>query len=122
MCKWEHTSKKGNLLIRLFYKSSHPAYQELIGMSEEDLLQVALSDISKSLNLQLNPVVSEVTKWSESMPNYLITHPKNVSALEEKLTEAYPGDFLAGCSYYGVEIPDCMGNGIKTAQKITALL
>lgn len=116
--KWAHTSEKGNLLVRLFYKSSNPAYSELIKMSEEELSQLAISDLKKSLNLELTPIVSQVTKWSESMPNYLITHPKSVEDLERKLSEIYPGIYLAGCSYYGVGIPDCIESGIQTARGI----
>jgi protoporphyrinogen/coproporphyrinogen III oxidase len=120
--KWKHTSLKGNLLVRLFYKSSHPAFVRLKEMSEEELLQVAMKDISMSLGITAEPVVSEITKWTDSMPNYLITHPKTVGALENKLKESYPGILLAGCSYYGVGIPDCIENGKVTARKIITML
>lgn len=116
--KWEHTSKNGNLLIRLFYKSSHPAFASLKEMSEKELLQVALDDIEKSLGITAEPAASEVTKWMESMPNYLITHPQTLAALERRLAKDYPGIWLAGCSYYGVGIPDCIENGESTARKI----
>jgi protoporphyrinogen/coproporphyrinogen III oxidase len=116
--KWKHTSITGNLLVRLFYKSSHPAFDGLKEMSEEELKQVALKDISMSLGITAEPVVSEITKWTDSMPNYLITHPKTVGALENRLKESYPGILLAGCSYYGVGIPDCIENGERMARKI----
>jgi oxygen-dependent protoporphyrinogen oxidase len=41
-----------------------------------------------------------------------------VAALERRLAEDYPGVWLAGCSYYGVGIPDCIENGANTARKI----
>ncbi|PWW25487.1 oxygen-dependent protoporphyrinogen oxidase [Cytobacillus oceanisediminis] len=116
--KWKHTSESGNLLIRLFYKSSHPVFTSLKEMNEEELLQVALADIKKSLGIVAEPAASEVTNWTEKMPNYLITHPKTVAALERRLAEDYPGVWLAGCSYYGVGIPDCIENGANTARKI----
>ncbi|WP_423801179.1 protoporphyrinogen oxidase [Neobacillus sp. SAB-20_R2A] len=116
--KWEHTSKSGNLLVRLFYKSSHPAFGGLKEMDQEELLKVALGDIHKSLGITANPADSVITKWTEQMPNYLITHPKSVEALESKMAAVYPGVILAGCSYYGVGIPDCIENGIDSAKKI----
>jgi protoporphyrinogen/coproporphyrinogen III oxidase len=116
--KWKHTSFTGNLLVRLFYKSSHPSFVELKGMSEEELLQVAMQDIANSLGVTAEPVVTEMTKWTDSMPNYLLTHPKTVRALENQLKESHPGILLAGCSYYGVGIPDCIENGERTARKI----
>jgi oxygen-dependent protoporphyrinogen oxidase len=120
--KWEHTSESKNLLVRLFYKSSHPAFPALQKMNKEELLQAALSDIKKSLGISAEPIKSEITNWSDQMPNYRITHSKSVEAIENKLTVAYPGIIIAGCSYYGVGIPDCIENGENTARKIIALL
>jgi protoporphyrinogen/coproporphyrinogen III oxidase len=120
--KWEHTSTSRNLLVRLFYKSSHPSFSSLNKMNKEELLQVALSDIHKSLGISAKPITSEITNWMDSMPNYLITHPKTVSIIEEKIEEMYPGLMIAGCSYYGVGIPDCIENGERTAKKIIPLL
>ncbi|MBT2655622.1 protoporphyrinogen oxidase [Bacillus sp. ISL-18] len=116
--KWEHTSTPGNLLVRLFYKSSHPSFASLEKMDKKELLEIALDDIHQSLKLNAEPVASVVTKWSNQMPNYLISHPKSVAALESKLAADYPGIFLAGCSYYGVGIPDCIQNGFDSAKKI----
>ncbi|KAB7705315.1 protoporphyrinogen oxidase [Bacillus aerolatus] len=120
--KWRHTSETGNLLVRLFYKSSHPSFVDLQEMNEKELLQVALADINKSLGITAEPIVSEVTKWSDNMPNYLITHCQSVEALERELAATYPRIMLAGCSYYGVGIPDCIENGESTARKIIELL
>ncbi|WP_100330274.1 protoporphyrinogen oxidase [Bacillus xiapuensis] len=116
--KWAHTSSEGRLLVRLFYKSSHPSYRQLKEMNKEELLQVALHDVNKSLGITEDPVVSEVTHWTDSMPNYIKTHHQHVSALENALAASYPGIWLSGCSYYGVGVPDCIENGRKTAQKI----
>ncbi|MBY0121834.1 protoporphyrinogen oxidase [Bacillus sp. S/N-304-OC-R1] len=120
--KWEHTSETKNLLVRLFYKSSITAFESLSAMSEEELLEVALADIQKSLGISAKPVTCEITKWTDSMPNYLITHPNTVEELEKKLAAAYPGVMLAGCSYYGVGIPDCIENGANVAEKIIETL
>ncbi|RFU69421.1 protoporphyrinogen oxidase [Peribacillus saganii] len=116
--KWKHTSESGNLLVRLFYKSSLPEFTSLKEMSHKELLKKALADIEKSLGLSAEPVATEVTNWMESMPNYLISHPETVTELEKRLADQYPGIWLAGCSYYGVGIPDCIKNGENTAKKI----
>ncbi|WP_042461567.1 protoporphyrinogen oxidase [Neobacillus dielmonensis] len=120
--KWEHTSKSGNLLVRLFYKSSHPSFTSLKDLNREELIGAALEDVHKSLGINAQPVVSQVTKWNDQMPNYLITHPNSVKALESKMAASYPGIILAGCSYYGVGIPDCIENGIDSARKVIQML
>lgn len=114
--KWEHTSREHRLLVRLFYKSSNPHYERLLKLTEEELVEVALSDIFKSLGIQEKPVTFRVTPWHETMPNYHIRHSQTVQSLVQKLGQSDPNILLAGCSYYGVGIPDCIANGEKTAQ------
>ncbi len=116
--KWEHTSKTKSLLVRLFYKSSIPEFPSLSEMDKDQLLETALSDIHKSLGITAKPVTCEITKWTDSMPNYLISHPHTIENLEKKLSASYPGIMLAGCSYYGVGIPDCIENGSNIAETI----
>lgn len=116
--KWKHTSKEGNLLVRLFYKSSNPYYDALKGLSQEELLQVVQVDLKKSLGIEEDPIASTVTNWSDCMPNYLITHPETINKLQRKMEKSYPGILLAGASYYGVGIPDCIHNGESIAQTI----
>lgn len=120
--KWSHTSKKGNLLLRLFYKSSLTNYADLEKMTQEELLQIALTDVKKALGIEAAPAISEITRWEDSMPNYLIDHKETVTTLEEKLEQLYPGIEIAGCSYYGVSLPDCIENGEKTAGKVISKL
>jgi protoporphyrinogen/coproporphyrinogen III oxidase len=120
--KWQHTSKSGNLLVRLFYKSSNPAFVRLKEMTETELLRTALTDLNKSMGISANPVVSLVTNWTECMPVYKLTHSQSVQALESKLAKRYPGIVISGCSYYGVGIPDCMINGENTARKVISSL
>lgn len=116
--KWEHTSAESKLLVRLFYKSSGPYYEELIKLTENELTQVALEDVQKSLGISGKLLTCDVTKWHDVMPNYHIKHHRIVESLENKMAEQYPNILLAGCSYYGVGIPDCIANGEQTAEKI----
>jgi oxygen-dependent protoporphyrinogen oxidase len=78
----------------------------------------ALKDIELSLGITDQPVSYEVTKWMNSMPYYHIKHRQIVEALEQKLAALYPRVLLAGCSYYGVGIPDCIANGEQIAEAI----
>ncbi|MFJ7973274.1 protoporphyrinogen oxidase [Psychrobacillus sp. NPDC096389] len=116
--KWKHTSEKSHLLVRMFYKSTNPTFEEMKHMSEDELVQVALQDIEKSLKLTGKPQVVEVTKWNDFMPNYHLEHGQAVTALSEKLSAQYPQVVLAGCSYYGVGIGACIKNGKETAELI----
>lgn len=116
--KWNHTSKSGNLLVRLFYKSSNPIFNKLKHLNEEELTAIALEDIKKSLKLDSEPAVVNVTKWNDLMPVYGMGHAETVKSLTTQLEEKYPHVILAGCSYYGVGIGNCIKNGQDTAEKI----
>lgn len=116
--KWKHTSKDGNLLVRLFYKSSNPRYNELASMSEEELTQIAMEDIRKSIKIDEKPIVVNVTKWIDAMPRYDQNHNEALQVVETQLEEKYPNLFIAGCSYFGVGIGPCIENGKNTADKI----
>ena len=74
-----------------------------------------MDDIRLSIGISAEPVSCEVTKWHDDMPNYHLKHRQVVESLERKMEDLYPNVILAGCSYYGVGIPDCMANGEKTA-------
>ncbi|MFB5089080.1 protoporphyrinogen oxidase [Psychrobacillus sp. PGGUH221] len=117
--KWKHTSANGNLLVRMFYKSSNPVFESMKHMSEEELVEVALQDIDKSLKLNGKPQVVEVTKWNDLMPNYHLEHGEAIKSLNQKLSSMLPNVVLAGCSYYGVGIGACIKNGKETAQLIS---
>lgn len=120
--KWKHTSKEGKLLVRLFYKDSNHRYPELVDMSEEELAKVALKDIQLSLNIEAEPVIVKITKWTNAMPKYDLAHHESLQQLLSKLKERYPNLFIAGCSYFGVGIGACIDNGKETAEKIFDIL
>lgn len=116
--KWTHTSPERRLLIRMFYKSTSPKFAALCQMSEAELLRTAREDIQRSLGLTAEPITHVITKWLDAMPKYDIRHHETVGKLEAALAAAFPNVMLAGCSYYGVGIPDCIENGRQTADKI----
>ncbi|MGG1632821.1 protoporphyrinogen oxidase [Rossellomorea sp. NRS-1567] len=116
--KWKHTSINQNLLLRLFYKSTNPHYNELKEFSEEELVSTALEDIRKSVGIYGDPISVEVTNWKDLMPNYHLEHSQSVQSLGENLATELPRVKLAGASYFGVGIGACIQNGKKTAESI----
>jgi protoporphyrinogen/coproporphyrinogen III oxidase len=116
--KWKHTSNNQNLLLRLFYKSTNPHYNELKEYSEAELVRTALEDIRKSVGIDGDPVSVEVTNWKDLMPNYHLEHSQSVQWLNKNLATELPRVKLAGASYFGVGIGACIQNGKKTAEWI----
>ena len=120
--KWKHTSANGNLLVRLFYKSINPKYEELAKMSNEELKSVAIQDVKLSLNIEDQPEIFNVTKWINAMPKYDLAHKEALQVVINEMNHKYPGLILAGCSYFGVGIGACIENGKNTANQIINLV
>lgn len=120
--KWKHTSKNGNLLVRLFYKNINPRYEELAAMTEDELTKIALEDVRLSLNIEEKPVVVNVEKWTNAMPKYDLAHNEALQVVVDELNTNYPNLFIAGCSYFGVGIGACIENGKNTARKVLEVL
>lgn len=117
--KWKHTSENQQLLLRLFYKSTDPVqYEYLNSLNKDKLIQVALKDVEKSIGIKGEPISANITKWQKQMPTYHLKHQETVNKLNAALTKKYPNILLAGCSYYGVGIADCMTNGNNIAYQI----
>ncbi|MFS0818845.1 protoporphyrinogen oxidase [Lysinibacillus sp. 1P01SD] len=116
--KWKHTSRDNKLLVRLFYKSINPAYEQLRAMTDEELATVALEDVRKSLGIEEDPTVVNVTKWIDQMPKYDLAHREALQGLLQELNKNYPNLAIAGCSYFGVGIGACIQNGKKIGEEL----
>ncbi len=116
--KWKHTSKNNQLLVRLFYKSINPAYEQLRKMTDDELAAIALEDVRKSLGIDEKPTVVNVTKWIDQMPKYDLAHREALQGLLLELNENYPNLSIAGCSYFGVGIGACIQNGKKIGEEL----
>ncbi|MFJ7409053.1 MULTISPECIES: protoporphyrinogen oxidase [unclassified Lysinibacillus] len=120
--KWKHTSANSKLLVRLFYKSINPAYEQLCKMTDEELAAVALDDVKKSLGIDEKPTVVNVAKWIDQMPKYDLAHHEALKGLTAELAESYPNLSIAGCSYFGVGIGACIQNGKKIGEELAEKL
>ena len=73
------------------------------------------ADLRELLNIDQSPLFTEAAKWERSMPQYEVGHLDRVQAIEKNLT---PGLALAGNSYRGAGIPDCIRSGETAAESL----
>ena len=116
--KWTHTSSKSHVLMRLFYRGSGPHHEKLYDMTDTELEEIALTDIRNSLGITKTPDTCTVTKWHDKMPHYKIDFNEYVQEFQKEVATRYPNIFLAGSSYHGASIPDCISSGEHTAELI----
>src|SRR5699024_12047014 len=63
------------------------------------------------MKIQDQPEFSVVTRWKNARPQYTVGHVERVQYVRKQMDEQLPGVFIAGSSYNGVGIPDCIHQG-----------
>ncbi|MBI4370804.1 MAG: protoporphyrinogen oxidase [Elusimicrobia bacterium] len=75
-------------------------------------------DFNRILGLGgLAPRAALTTRWLKANPQYEVGHGRRLERLES-LLKGHPGLALAGCSYHGVGLPDCVRSGRRAAAQV----
>jgi oxygen-dependent protoporphyrinogen oxidase len=73
-------------------------------------------DLDRVLGLRgAAPEAARVTRWIKANPQYDVGHSRRLERLVSCL-KGHPGLVLAGCSYHGVGLPDCVRSGRRAAE------
>jgi oxygen-dependent protoporphyrinogen oxidase len=88
---------------------------ELFGLDEGEIKCRVETDLRDLLGTSGRPLFAEVEKWKNSMPQYEVGHLDRIAEIENELGK-HRGLRLAGNSYYGAGIPDCIGSGERAAE------
>lgn len=115
--KWPGRAPKGRVLLRGFVGGPHN--QEIMRRSDEDLVRIVLSEFQDILGLhpKAMPLFSRLYRWPLGMPQYTIGHLGRVELIEKR-SAVIPGLALAGGSYRGVGLPNCIESGERVVSKI----
>ena len=93
----------------------------LFGLDEPEMVRLVKADLNHLLGISGEPMFVETAKWSRSMPQYEVGHLQRVAAIENEL-EQTPTLGLAGNSYRGAGIPDCIRSGEFAARRLFDLI
>jgi len=91
--------------------------ENLLELSDEELKQKTLKDLDFLLGIKTPPEIVKISRWPGSMPQYNVGY-KKLTAQIELLAEKHKNLLIAGASYGGVGIPDCVNSGNLCAQKL----
>jgi oxygen-dependent protoporphyrinogen oxidase len=79
-------------------------------------------DLGRILGLSgAKAVAVKSTRWLKANPQYNVGHSRRLERLTSCL-KSHPGLILAGCSYGGVGLPDCVRSGRRAAELILTTL
>ncbi|MDH4139535.1 MAG: protoporphyrinogen oxidase [Coriobacteriia bacterium] len=113
--KWPGRAPSGKVLMRGFVGGPHN--QAIMRQSDDDLVEIVLSELRGILGVVGEPLFSRVFRWHLGMPQYTIGHLDRVELIEEQC-EGIPGLALAGGSYRGVGVPNCIESGERAVSKL----
>jgi oxygen-dependent protoporphyrinogen oxidase len=117
--KYEHRAPKGKFLIRIFAGGNRSP--ELAELSDDRLQPILLTEMRKILKIDGEPLFTEISHWSRTMPQYHVGHRELVQEIES-LTLSDPTLALAGNAFHGVGIPNCIQSGFQAAEKLAVSL
>lgn len=114
--KWPETTPKGKVLMRCYV--GKPDDQEIVNLSDEELTNIVLRDLNAIMKIKKRPDFSIVTRWKKARPQYNVGHLDRIHSVQSELSKQLPGVFLAGSSYEGVGIPDCIQQGEQAVKSV----
>ena len=115
--KWGHRAPDGSVLIRAYLGGA--GREAVLERSDQELVELVRADLRHVMGVTEEPVMTRVFRWPRAMPQYLVGHLDRLAAIEERLARL-PGVFVAGAAYRGVGIPDCIRDGLGSAERVRA--
>ena len=110
--KFSGRAPADHVLLRAFVGGA--LQPEMFELDEREITQRVEKDLRELIGVKGQPLFTEVSKWRDSMPQYEIGHLRRVGEIESLIAEL-PGLALAGNSYRGAGIPDCIKSGEAAA-------
>ncbi|MFC4652518.1 protoporphyrinogen oxidase [Lactococcus nasutitermitis] len=113
--KWAHSTPEGKIVLRCFM--GKPGDERYVNLSDDEIVDLALTDLRKIMDLQGEPEFAEISRLANSMPQYTVGHKERLVKVYNELEKETPGLFIAGMSYTGVGLPDNVTAGKLTEEK-----
>ena len=113
--KFEGRAPEGRVLLRAFVGGAKQ--EALLELPDEEIAGMVRSDLGEILGLTGEPLFVKIYRWPRAMAQYTMGHLERVAAIEAARGR-HPGLVLAGSSYRGVGIPDCIRQGRQAALRL----
>ena len=84
-------------------------------------MAIARREVESTIGVRGEPILSRVARWPNALPQYNRGHLERVGRIEFEVAKL-TGLELAGASYKGVGIPDCIQSGWEAAERIRGIV
>lgn len=115
--KWPGRTPPGRVQLRGFVGGPHN--QDVMQLDDEEMVELVRRELVDILGLKADarPLWTRVFRWTRGMPQYTLGHLDRVDEIERR-TAAIPGLALAGGTYRGVGVPNCLESGEAGVSKL----
>jgi oxygen-dependent protoporphyrinogen oxidase len=117
--KYRGRAPAGAALVRVFLGRSGD--EGWVDESDDVLIAEAREELARVCGVEGEPVLCRVFRWPRGLPQYVIGHLERVERIAAQVRRI-PGLHLAGASYWGVGIPDCIASGWAAADAVLEAL
>ncbi len=117
--KYPCRAPENTTMIRLFAGGARTP--DLVNHSDEEIIAKALEELRPLLQIEGEPILVNLSRWPEMMPQYNKGHLTWVENLCHGL-QKYPSLAMAGNALDGVGIPNCIKKAKEAAGKIIKYL
>lgn len=110
--KFPGRAEDGCVVIRSFVGGV--LNSEILARPDDEIEDLVATDLRYYLGVSAAPREKYLFRYPSSMPQYNVGHFALLRRIESRLVKL-PGIYLAGSSYHGVGIPDCIDSAGKAA-------
>ncbi|MFD3447276.1 protoporphyrinogen oxidase [Microbacteriaceae bacterium 4G12] len=118
--KWPHTTPKGKVLLRCYV--GRPGDEAVVDQTDEELVAAILEDLKKTMDIDAAPEFTVISRWKDAMPQYTVGHKERMASIQSFMEKELPGVCIAGSSYAGSGLPDCIDQGEAAVKKVLQYL
>ena len=116
--KWPGTSSDDYVLLRSYI--GRVGDEAIVALSDTEIEKTVLQNLNKTIGINGEPITTVVTRWKNAMPQYTVGHEAKVQRIKQELREHFPTVKLAGSSFEGISIPECVQQGKHVADEVLA--
>lgn len=100
---------QGYTLLKAFFGGAQP---HLLTFDDQHVVDSIRTELRQLLDIEAVPVLQRVFRWHDSYPLTTVGHLGRVATVKRALP---PNVFVAGSSYEGIGVPDCIRQGQTAA-------
>lgn len=123
-CLWDSSifpgrAEPGTVLIRVMIGGAHDP--EAVSLDDGTLLGIVRRELAQSMGLRAEPVLARIYRHPLGIGQYTLGHGTRLDTIHARLS-LLPGLWLAGSSYYGISMNNCIQKAGEQAEEIVAFL